>query len=70
MDVAGPIHFNPMANKNFCESPKCEMHTFVLHVGLRGKHSDETLDAIKADIADFLKRTPEDDRNIKEWLPH
>ena len=57
-----------MAANNFCQSPECEMHTFVLHVGLRGNHSDEKIEALKAELADFLKIQPEYDRKIKERL--
>eukprot|EP00092_Neocalanus_flemingeri_P025840 GFUD01028007.1.p1 GENE.GFUD01028007.1~~GFUD01028007.1.p1 ORF type:complete len:150 (+),score=32.74 GFUD01028007.1:90-539(+) len=57
-----------MATKNFCKAPECEMHTFVLHVGLRGNHSDEKIEALKAELAVFLKTQPENSRNIQPSL--
>eukprot|EP00092_Neocalanus_flemingeri_P079959 GFUD01099661.1.p1 GENE.GFUD01099661.1~~GFUD01099661.1.p1 ORF type:complete len:146 (-),score=27.86 GFUD01099661.1:123-560(-) len=57
-----------MATKNFCKAPECEMHTFVLHVGLRGNHSDENIEALTAELAVLLKTQPENSRNIQQHL--
>ena len=55
-----------MAVNSFCQSPGCQIHTFVIHIGMRGNHSNENIEATKAELAEFLTHEPEDATKLKK----